>query len=467
MLFHDLRYALRQLRRAPGFSFTVVLTLALSVGAATAVFCVIDTVVLRPLPFVTPDQIVAIQATARAGYTQPASWPSYQDETRQLTTFSALAGYSSFKKITIEAPASGPTAIDCVRSTDNFFQVFGVQPLLGRTYLPGEQLDGRNEIVVLSYDAWQFYFNADRKIIGKPVTLDGRSFTVIGVMPAGFRFPLSEHNEVYIPRLLDESWMQRRGAHWLQTVGRIKDGATVQQAQADLTHVFNDIGRSYPDTDGGRIVKPVLLADSITAKTKGPLWTLLAAVLALLAIGCVNVAGLLLARGVRREHEMAMRVAIGAGRKRLLAQLLTEGVMLAVLGAIGGALLAQGLIIAMRTFLVHALDRGADIRMNWMVLLAAVLAAVAVSLAASLFPAVRLSGIDPNRALKSGDSAGTQRSQARLRTGFVVTQIALTLVLLVVSGLLMRMMTRYAHTDLGFDPNHILSVKIRFLPFHS
>jgi len=280
MLFHDLRYALRQLRRAPGFSFTVVLTLALSVGAATAVFCVIDTVVLRPLPFVTPDQIVAIQATARAGYTQPASWPSYQDETRQLTTFSALAGYSSFKKITIEAPASGPTAIDCVRSTDNFFQVFGVQPLLGRTYLPGEQLDGRNEIVVLSYDAWQFYFNADRKIIGKPVTLDGRSFTVIGVMPAGFRFPLSEHNEVYIPRLLDESWMQRRGAHWLQTVGRIKDGATVQQAQADLTHVFNDIGRSYPDTDGGRIVKPVLLADSITAKTKGPLWTLLAAVLA-------------------------------------------------------------------------------------------------------------------------------------------------------------------------------------------
>jgi predicted permease len=464
MLLQDLSYALRQLRRGPGFAFTVVLTLALSVGVATAVFCVIDTVILRPLPYTNPDKIVFIQATARAGYSQPASWPSYQDERAQLRTFSAFAGYNDFKKITVDAPASGPTSIDCVRSTDNFFQVFGVQPLIGRTYLPGEQQDGKNEIVVLSYDAWQKYFSGDHSVLGKPVKLDGRNFTIVGVMPAGFRYPLNMHSAVYIPRLIDEDWMHGRGSHWLRTVGLIKDGVTLDQAHADLTHVFNDLGKAYPGTDGGRIAKPVPLAENVNSKSKGPLWTLLGAVLAVLAIGCVNVAGLLLARGVKREREMAMRVAVGAGRQRLLGQVLTEGLLLAAIGAAGAMLLAQLMLNGMRTFLIHALARGADIRMNWTILAAAIAVAVVVSLAASLYPALRLSGIDPNRALKSGGRAGTQRAQTRLRSGFVVTQVALTLVLLVVAGLLMRVVTRYRHADLGFDPAHILSVKIGLSP---
>jgi len=462
--FQDLRYAVRQLRRAPGFAFTVVLTLALSVGVATAVFCVIDTVILRPLPFANPDKIVSVQATAGAGYNQPSSWSSYEDEVAQLRTFSALAGYSDYRKITLDAPTTGPTAIDSVRSTDNFFQVFGVQPLLGRTFLPGEQQDGKNEIVVLSFDAWQSYFSGDRSVIGKAVKLDGRAFTVVGVMPPGFRYPLNIHGAVYIPRLLDQGWMKNRGAHWLSTVGRVKDGATLDQAQADLKHVFNDIGKAYPDTDGGRVVKAVPLAESVAGKTKGPLWTLLGAVLAVLAIGCVNIAGLLLARGVKREREMAMRVAIGAGRRRLLGQMLTEGLLLAVIGAAGGVLVALALLSLMRAFLIQALARGADIQMNWTVLAAAIAIAVVASLAASLYPALRLSGIDPNRALKAGGSAGTQRSQTRLRSFFVVTQVALTLVLLVVSGLLMRVVTRYFNADLGFDPAHILSVKIGLSP---
>jgi predicted permease len=464
MLLQDLRYALRQLRRAPGFAFTVVLTLALSVGVATAVFCVIDAVILRPLPFYNPDKIVTVQATAQAGYSQPASWPSFQDERAQLHSFSALAGYNDFKKIALDAPSSGPVSIDCVRSTDNFFQVFGVPPLLGRTYLPGEQQEGKNQIVVLGYDAWQKYFNGDRSVIGTAVKLDGRAVTLIGVMPAGFRYPLNMHNAVYIPRVIDEDWMNRRGAHWMRTVGRVKDGVTLQQAQADLTHVFADIGRAYPDTDGGRIAQAVPVAENANSKSKGPLWTLLFAVLAVLAIGCVNIAGLLLARGVKREREMAMRVAIGAGRRRLLSQVLTEGLLLAGFGALGGILLAQTMLQLMRTFLIHALARGGDVRMDWMVLSAAVAVAVFTSLASSLFPAMRLSGIDPNHALKSGGSAGTQRGQARLRSGFVVTQVALTLVLLVVSVLLMRVVTRYRDADLGFDPAHILSVKIGLSP---
>ena len=443
----DLRYAVRQLRRAPGFAFTLVLTLALSVGVATAVFCVIDTVILRPLPYANPDRIVSVESSSQSGYTQPASWPSYQDERAQTRTFAALAGYIHYSKITMDTPSSGPVSLNSVRATDNFFQVFGVQPMLGRTFLPGEEKDGKNDIAVLSYEVWQKYFSGDRGVLNQAVKLNGHAYTIVGVMPAGFRFPLNMRDAIYVPIHLDQWWMTGRGNHWLQRVGRIRDGVTTGQAQGDLTQVYGNLARAYP-TDQGRTVLLDPLAQSVAGKTKGPLWTLLGAVLAVLA------------HGVKREREMAMRVAIGAGRSRLLGQVLTEGILLGILGAAGGVLLATAMLDLMRAFLIKALARGADIHMNWAVLAAAVAVAVAASLAASLFPALRLSGIDPNRALKAGGSAGTQRGQNRLRSGFVITQVALTLVLLVVSGLLIRVVTRYRHADLGFDPAHILAVQI-------
>jgi predicted permease len=238
---------------------------------------------------------------------------------------------------------------------------------------------------------------------------------------------------------------------------------TVGQAQADLTQVFINVGRVSAG-DEGRTVLLEPLTETVTGKAKGPLWTLLGAVLAVLAIGCVNIAGLLLARGVKREREMGMRAAIGAGRRRLLGQVLTEGLLLALLGAAGGVLLAAGMLDLMRAFMIKALARGADIHMDWTVLAAAIAIAVSASLAASLYPALRLSCVDPNRALKSGGGAGTGRSENRLRSGFVITQVALTLVLLVVSGLLIRVVTRYLHTDLGFDPAHILAVHLNLSP---
>ena len=460
MLLQDLSYAMRQLRRAPGFAFTVVLTLALSVGVATAVFCVIDTVILRPLPYAHVEKIVFVEGRSRSGFLHSSSFPNYQDERAQLRTFSALAGYMDFRKSTIETPAYGPVSLDSVHATDNFFQVFGVQPLLGRTFLPGEGLDGKNDIVVLSYDAWQRYFAGDRNVVGKAVKLDGRTSTILGVMPAGFRYPLNLHNELYSPRLITDEWMRNRGANWLRIVGRLKEGTTRQQAQADLRHVAADLAKAHPEMNSGETIELTPLAERVDSKTKSPLWTLLFAVIAVLAIGCVNVAGLLLARGVKREREMAMRVAIGAGRRRLLAQVLTESLMMAALGAAGGMLLASALLEGMSAFLIKALDRGADIHMNWAVLASSIAVAVVISLAASLYPALRISAIDPNRALKAGGSAGTERSQSRLRSGFVMTQVALTLVLLVVAGLLMRVVTRYRNADLGFDPTRILSVKI-------
>jgi predicted permease len=463
-LLYDLRYALRQLRRAPGFAFTVLLTLALSVGVATAVFCVFDTVMLRPLPYDHPEKIVDIQTTSRSGYGQPSSWPSYQDERKQAKSFAALAGFDPSRRITVETPSNGPVSLDCVRSSDNFFQVFGIRPLLGRTYAEGENLDGKNDIVVLSYEVWQRYFGGDRGVLNQTVKLDGRASTVIGIMPAGFRYPLYIRNAVYTPRILGEQNANESRFHnWLMTVGRLGDGVSIEQAQADLSHVFNDLGREYR-SDEGRTVRLESLTKSATWGGKGPLWILLGAVLAVLAIGCINVTGLLLARGVKREREMAMRSAIGAGRARLIRQVLTEGLLLALLGAASGVLLARVLLDLMRDFLIHALWRGPDIHLNWAVLGVAMAAAVAASLAASLYPALRLSSIDPNRVLKSGGSAGAGRSQHRLRSGFIVTQVALTLVLLAVAGLLLRVVSRYRHADLGFDPAHILAVNISLSP---
>ena len=463
-ILNDLRYALRQLRRAPGFAFTVVLTLALSVSVATAVFCVIDTVILQPLPYAHPERIVSVDSRSGSGYIQPASWPSYKDECAQTNSFQAFAAYFRWRDAAMETPG-GPVVVQSVRTSDNFFDVFAVHPALGRTFLPGEQEQGKNDVVVLSYETWQSHFDGARDVLGKAVRLDGRSYTVIGVMPQSFRFPLNVRDGIYTPVHLDAAqWMQTRGGHWLRTIGRLKDGVTIEQAQADLAHVFSNLGKAYPETDGGRTVRLQMLAQEVNSRSKGPLWTLLGAVFAVLAIGCVNIAGLLLARGVKREREMAMRVAIGAGRRRLLAQVLAEALVLAIIGAIGGILLASLQLDIMRTFLAKALARGADIQMNWTVLAAALAVAIVVSLAASLFPAMRLSGIDPNRALKAGGSAGTGRGQARLRSGFVVTQVALTLVLLVVSGLLMRVVTRYFNTDLGFNPDHILSVKLGLSP---
>jgi putative ABC transport system permease protein len=463
-MLQDLRYALRQLRRAPGFALAVTLTLALSVGVATAVFCVIYSTILQPLPYAQPNRIVDVQSRSQSGYSQPASWPSFKDERAQATAFTALAGYMGYSKITIDTPSSGPTLLSGVQSTDNFFRVFGVHPLLGRTYLPGEEQNGRNDVAVLSYGLWQNYFNGDRSVLNRTVKLDGRDFTIIGVMPAGFAFPLNEQNAVYIPLQFEEPWMIGRGDHWLQTVGLVKDGVSIQQAQADMAHVFSNIGATFPDTDKGRTAQLEPLAASVTSKSRGPLWTLLGAVLAVLLIGCVNVAGLLLARGVKREREMGMRVAIGAVRSRLLRQVLTEGLLLAALGAAGGLLVAWASLRLMRAFLIHALQRGANIHLNWMVLAAGIAAAVLAALASSLYPALRLSRIDPNSALKAGGSAGTGRAQHRLRSSFIVTQVALTMVLVAVAGLLIQMVTHYRDANLGFDPAHILTTQINLSP---
>jgi putative ABC transport system permease protein len=462
-LTQDIRFALRQLRRSPGFALIVVLTLSLGIGAAAAVFSVIDAVLLRPLPFAHQERLVFPDTTAREGYWQPWSYLSYLDARPQLKTFDALAGYADFGRINLEGP-SGPMSLNAVKGTDNFFSVFGVKPILGRTYLAGEDQPGKDDIAVLSYEVWQTQFGGQANAVGKVVRLDGVPYTVIGVMPAGFRFPLSARNAIYTPLHPNPRWKTSRGTHWMRTVGLVKAGVSREQAQADFARVLADLGRAYPDTDAGRTVSVVPLHVQVRGKATAPLKTLILAVLALLAIACVNVAGLLLARGVKREREIALRAAVGAGRMRLVRQMLTESLVLSAAGLVGGMLVSWLLLAAMRTFLVDALARGTDAHMNWTVLVVALALSGVTSVLASLAPALRLSGTDPNRALRVGGGAGTGPSQHRLRSLFVVTQVALSLVLLVASGLLLRNLQGLLKTNLGFDAKAILTTEIDLSP---
>ena len=459
----DLRYAVRQLQKSPGFGATVIVTLALSIGITAAVFSVLYAMVVRPLPYQQPERIMALETRSPEGYTQPSSYPEYLDWRRMNHSLVALAGINGMGgSVNFEGP-TGPIALHSTQASDNFFDVFGVGPILGRTFAPGEDQDGKNDVVVLSYEVWQQLFGGQASVIGQKAKLDGRPYTIIGVMPAGFRYPINRVNAVYIPLHLTKQMHDNRGNHFMPTIARLKAGVTVQQAQADMNAVFADLGRTYPDTKG-RKVKLVDLSTSILGKTSSSLRLLLYAVVALLAIGCVNVAGLMLARGVKREREMALRSAIGAERGRIVRQILTEALLFAVCGAAGGVVLAYGLLRVIRLLLISALARGAEVRLNVPVLLAALFVSVIVTILAGLTPALRLSGTSPTLALRAGGSAGTSRGQHRLRAAFVVTQVALALALLVVSGLLMHMLGGLRNTELGFSPDNILTTEIDLSP---
>lgn len=458
----DLRYATRQLRKSPGFGATVITTLALSIGITAAVFSVLYAMLIRPLPYQDADRIVALETRSPQGYTQPASFPEYEDWRRMSHGFSALAGYSDYGTVNFEGPA-GPMALHAIRGTANFFDVFGVNPILGRTFAAGEDEDGKNDLVVLSYETWQELFGGQQNVIGQKVKLDGSAYTIIGVMPAGFRFPIGRVNTIYTPLHLVKQQREGRGSHWMRTVARLKAGVPLSHAQADLSSVFADLGRQYPDSKG-RSVKLVEIGTYILGNTDNSLKLLLCAVVALLLIGCVNVAGLMLARGVKREREIALRSAVGADRMRIIRQILTEALLFAVCGALAGVVLAAGLLRVIRLLLISALSRGAEVQLNVPVLLAALFVSVVVTILAALTPALRLSGTCPSMALRAGGSAGTSRGQHRLRAAFVVTQVALALALLVVSGLLMHMLGGLRNTDIGFSPDHILSTEIDLSP---
>ena len=293
-LINDVRFALRQLRKSPGFTVTAILTLALGIGATAAMFSVLDAVLLHPLPYNGVDRIVQIRMKAAANYQQPASWQEYKDIRRLTTTFSVVAGVGYGGGVTL---TQGKDAIylHAVQGTDNFFQLYGVRPLLGRTYLPGEDQTGKNDVAVLSYSVWQQYFGGRNNVIGEAIHLDGLPYTVIGVMPAGFRVRFDTPDVIYTPLQLSPDQIKSRGSFWLPAWGRLKPGVTVAQATADVNHVLSELGKQFPDNDKGKTAQVVPIVDVVHTNQTGhndrpELWTLLAAVFAVLLIACTNVA---------------------------------------------------------------------------------------------------------------------------------------------------------------------------------
>lgn len=457
-MLQDLKYSLRQLRKSPGFTLTALMTLALGTGVTAAVFSVIYAVMIQPLPYADPESIVVPQTYSPQGYGQPASYPEYLDWRNRNHSFSALAAVSGFRTINLEGP-NGPVSLRLTQGSDNLFDVFGVNPILGRTFSPGEDQPGKNNVVVLSYEVWQQDFGGAQDAVGRTVRLDGLPYSVIGVMPAGFRYPVSQRNAIYTPLHMIDELRTSRGDHWLPTVGRLKPGITSAQAKGDMDGVLASVGRAFPDSAGRRIELHTISQATI-GDTRGPLKVLLFAVLAVLAIACVNLAGLLLARGVKREREVALRSAIGASRTRLIRQLLTESLVLAIVGSGLGAVLAFGLLRGVRVLLISALARGADVQLNVPVLFATIVIALVTSLLAGMIPAARLSSIAPSLSLKAGGSAGTGRGQHRLRASFIVIQVALAMMLLVTAGLLLRLLSGLRSTDLGFETQNILVTDI-------
>lgn len=456
-LIQDLRYAFRQLYKKPGFSGSAILTMALAIGVTTAVFSVLYAVLIRPLPYDQPSQIFYLKSYSPQGYTQPMSYPEFLEWRRENQSFAALAGYS--RGTANFETNSGPVPITNISTSDNFFQVFGVNPLMGRGFAAGEDQPGKNDVAVLSYEAWQEDFGGRSDVVGATAKLDAQPYTIIGVMPAGFRFPVSANHSIYTPLHIPKELAEAKGSHWLPAIARLKPGVTAQQAESDMDRVLDNYTRIVPDTKGRRL-KLVGIAEFVVGKTGAPLKVLLFAVLAVLGIGCANFAGLLLARGVKREREVAVRSAIGASRSRLMRQMLTEAVLLAVAGTIGGVLLAYLLLSAITKLLVTALARGADVQINVPVLLVSLAVAIATALLAGMLPAVRLSGVAPSLALKSGGSSGSARSQHHLRALFIITQVALALVLLVTSGLLLRALAGLRSTDLGFATDNLIATEI-------
>ncbi len=460
LLAQDFRYGLRQLRKSRAFSLAAVLTLALGIGATAAMFSVVDAVVLRPLPYNHVDRIVDVKTHSASAFWQVCSWPGYLEMRRENVTFEDLAGYAPYWGMTLRV-GDQAQYVRVTQGTDNFFHVFGVNPMLGRTFLPGEDTPGKNNIVVLSYEIWRRAFNGNRDVVGTAVHLDGESYQVIGVMPAGFRFPLGEPNIVYIPMHVRPNWVAGWTDHWLLTIGLVKPGMNLQTAEADMSRVMANIGNQRPDSDRGRTVQLMPITAALHGENELPeILVMLGAVLAVLLTACVNVAGLLMVRGLAREREMALRIAIGAAKFRIIRQLLVENILLGALGGATGLLFAMGLLAAMKVFLAQAFMRGGNVQLNLAVVVAALGISVLSSIGAGLFPALRASNSDPNRALKSGVSAGTTRSHNRLRASFVITQLALSLVLVVFSGLLLLTLRRMLQVDLGLNPENLLLLGI-------
>jgi predicted permease len=469
-MLKDVRYALRQLRRSPGFAVMVVATLALGIGATTVVFSIVDAVLLRPLPFPHADRLVEIAnletVAGGAMRVNDASYPNFFDWREQSKSFSSMASYKANGYSLTDTGAGAAQRINGVMVSADFFSTVGVQPMLGRGFKRAEEQAG-NRSVVIGNSLWQQQFGGASDVLGKTIRLNDETYSIIGVMPRGFVFPLAENDaQLWVTLAQDaegaDASAKQRGYNQLDVVARLRDGVTLTAARAELDTILAGLAVRYPDDDKNLThvqVTPEL--EALVGDVRLPLRILFAAVGFLLLIACANAAGLFLTRASSRAGELAIRAALGARRAHLLRQLLLEALALSCCGGLLGVALATAALRAAPRFLPADLVRAQSIAMNGGVLAFAVCVALVTGLAFGVLPAWRASRLDPMQALSDGRRGTTAGGgQQRLQAALVVAQTALSLVLLAGAGLLMRSFDRMMSVDPGFDPRHLLSFRV-------
>jgi putative ABC transport system permease protein len=460
-LWQDLRYGARMLLKYPGFALIAVITLALGIGANTVIFSVINGVLLSSLPYPNPEQLAMVWCdNKRQGIPDDiTSYPNFVDWRDRNKTFQGMAGVTSGR--TNLTGTGEPEEISDANVSINFFQLMGVNPVLGRVFTAEEEQTGRDRVVVLSYSLWQRRFGGDREILSRTISLSDQPYVVVGIMPPGFQFP--EKTEIWAPLAPDEGMRQARFGFFLPVVGRLKPGVTRAQAQADLDLVAGQIEKQFPDMAGyGVNVVPVL--ENTVGPIRRALMILLVAVVFVLLIACANVANLLLARAAVRQREVAVRAALGAGRWRIVRQLLTESMLLAVLGGALGVLLAWWglrLLVDLNPANIPRLENiRLDSRVLWFTLGISLLTGVIFG----LVPALQATHLKLSETLKEGGRTGgggaAGRRAQQSRGAFIVAEVALTLALLVGAGLLIRSFWRLQQIDTGFKPDHLLTLRV-------
>jgi predicted permease len=464
-LLQDLRYALRQLRKSPGFTITAVATLALGIGATTAIFSIVEGVLLRPLPFPAPDRLVLfgdIPEGVGAPFSQPsATAPAIRIYCRDTSVFSGLGGY---QQAGYELSGLGdPARINVSRFTASIFPTLGISPLIGRTFTQQED-EGSQQVAVISYQMWHSRFHGDRGILGQKILLNRQAYEIIGVMPRDFEFPLVpgqlNRSELWVPMSISQGELQNFGNWNYNMVGRLKPGVTPAQVLQDAQPAVQEIMRNFPPGMASlrihSIVQP--LTEATVAQARPLVRTLFLAVAVVLFIACANLAGLLLVRVIRRRREISVRFALGASVAVVLRQSLIETLLLSIGGGLLGLALASAALRVGVSFLPETLPRISSIGLDWKVVAFALGLAVLTGILCGLIPAVAAARTGVNEALKEGGRTGTAGGgHARLRSTLVITELAVALVLLTASGLLLRSFEKMRSVDLGFRTDHTLT----------
>jgi putative ABC transport system permease protein len=469
-LLQDLRYGARMLMKQPGFTLIAVIALALGIGANTAIFSVVNGVLLSPLPYANSDRLVMLWLTnpsLQLGVDNiPPSAAYFADWRDQAQVFESVSALDS---ISFNLTGAGePEQIICARVSSSFFQLLAVWPEMGRAFSTEEDEPGNNRVVIVSHGLWQRRFGRDPDILGKPVTLNGNSYTVIGVMPAGFRPPGSNdlqpdtepHTDLWMPQALTAEQLSKRGDYNLAVIARLKEGITLDQAQTEMNNIARRVEEQEPQTKGFG-VKVISLYEHLVGRSRPALLVMLVAVSFVLLIACANVANLLLARAASRQKEIAVRMALGATRGRIVRQLLTESLLLSTIGGAAGAQLSFwgiGLLLALSPKNIPRLSEiGIDANVFGFTLLISIVSGVLFGLA----PALYSSRPDPGESLKSGARAlagGLDRN--RVRRLLVMSEVALSFVLLVGAGLMIESFVKLLGVDPGFDPDNVLTLKL-------